>query len=81
MKATLEAQESQKNVSTVQSDTTSLATEPTPVHNLQPVPFEVQSSALQQSSGVQQETNEVSNDQLVQTSSEVQNQISSSIFL
>lgn len=78
MKATLEAQESQKNVSTVQSDTTSLATEPTPVHNLQPVPFEVQSSALQQSSGVQQETNEVSNDQLVQTSSEVQNQISSS---
>ena len=78
MKATLEAQESQKNVSTVQSDTTSLATEPTPVHNLQSVPFEVQSSALQQSSGVQQETNGVSNDQLVQSSSEVQNQISSS---
>ena len=78
MKATLEAQESQKNVSTVQSDTTSLATEPTPVHNLQSGPFEVQSSALQQSSGVQQETNEVSNDQLVQTSSEAQNQISSS---
>ncbi len=76
MKATLEAQESQKNVSTVQSDTTSLATEPTPVHNLQSGPFEVQSSALQQSSGVQQETNEVSNDQLVQSSSEVQNQIS-----
>ena len=78
MKATLEAQESQKNVSTVQSDTTSLATEPTPVHNLQSGPFEVESSALQQSSGIQQETNEVSNDQLVQTSSEAQNQISSS---
>ena len=76
MKATLEAQESQKNVSTVQSDTTSLATEPMPVHNLQSAPFEVESSVLQQPSGVQQETNEVSNDQLVQSSSEVQNQIS-----
>lgn len=77
MKATLEAQESQKNVSTVQSDTTSLATEPTPVHNLEPAPFEVESSVLQQPSEVQQEINEVSNDQLVQSSSEVQNQISS----
>lgn len=78
MKATLEAQESQKNVSTVQSDTTSLATEPMPVHNLQSAPFEVESSVLQQPSGVQQETNEVSNDQLVQSALEVQNQISSS---
>ena len=78
MKATLEAQESQKNVSTVQSDTTSLATEPRPVHNLQSAPFEVESSVLQQPSGVQQETNEVSNDQLVQSALEVQNQISSS---
>ena len=77
MKATLEAQESQKNVSTVQSDVSvSLDIEPT-VHNLEPAPFEVESSALQQPSGVQQETNEVSNDQLVQSSSEVQNQISS----
>lgn len=78
MKATLEAQEIQKNPSAVQSDASSLATEPTPVHNLESVPFEVESSALQQSSGVQQETNGVSNDQLVQSSSEVQNQISSS---
>ena len=78
MKATLEAQESQKNPSAVQSDASSLATEPTPVHNLESAPFEVESSALQQSSGVQQETNGVSNDQLVQSSSEVQNQISSS---
>lgn len=78
MKATLEAQESQKNVSTVQSDTTSLATEPMPVHNLQSAPFEVESSVLQQPSEVQQETNEVSNDQLVQSALEVQNQISSS---
>jgi hypothetical protein len=78
MKATLEAQEIQKNPSAVQSDASSLATEPTPVHNLESVPFEVESSALQQSSEVQQETNGVSNDQLVQSSSEVQNQISSS---
>lgn len=78
MKATLEAQEIQKNPSAVQSDASSLATEPTPVHNLESAPFEVESSALQQSSGVQQETNGVSNDQLVQSSSEVQNQISSS---
>ena len=77
MKATLEAQEIQKNPSAVQSDASSLATEPTPVHNLESAPFEVESSALQQSSGVQQETNGVSNDQLVQSSSEVQNQISS----
>lgn len=78
MKATLEAQEIQKNPSAVQSDASSLATEPTPVYNLESAPFEVESSALQQSSGVQQETNGVSNDQLVQSSSEVQNQISSS---
>lgn len=78
MKATLEAQEIQKNSSAVQSDASSLATEPMPVHNLESAPFEVESSALQQSSGVQQETNGVSNDQLVQSSSEVQNQISSS---
>lgn len=78
MKATLEAQEIQKNPSAVQSDASSLATEPTPVHNLESVPFEVESSALQQPSGVQQETNEVSNDQLVQSALEVQNQISSS---
>ena len=78
MKATLEAQEIQKNSSAVQSDASSLATEPTPVYNLESAPFEVESSALQQSSRVQQETNGVSNDQLVQSSSEVQNQISSS---
>ncbi len=77
MKATLEAQEIQKNPSAVQSDASSLATEPTPVHNLESAPFEVESSVLQQPSEVQQEINEVSNDQLVQSSSEVQNQISS----
>lgn len=78
MKATLEAQESQKDILTVQSDASSLATEPMSVHNLESAPFEVESSALQQPSGVQQEINEVSNDQLVQSALEVQNQLPSS---
>ena len=38
MKATLEAQEIQKNPSAVQSDASSLATEPTPVYNLESAP-------------------------------------------